>query len=239
MTKFLRNIRKSFLDHGSVKGYLLHALGEILLIMIGVLLAFQVSNWNEKANNKNAELIYYKNIKRQLNEDRGIISRNIDYNNNYLGQFKFASQIIEAKDRAKIDTLIAIALNLFRYSDFHRASNIYETIVNSGQIKLLQNQDIIEGLQGLEETYVYINKMEEIHLDVIKQIIVPDLVKMIEFTSGKVANPDELYAFEFKNRFTLLLEIMKEKNGVYNKAINDITRLVEWIDEELDSKNNK
>ena len=235
---FLRKVRQSLIDSGSIKRYLLYALGEILLIMIGVLLAFQVSTWREKTDNKNAELIYYKNIKRQLNEDMGIISRNIDYNNNYLGQFKFASQIIEANDRKNTDTLAQIALNLFRYSDFHRASNIYETIVNSGQIKLMHNHDIIEDLQGLEETYVYINKMEDIHLDFIKRIVLSELVNTIEFSSHKAKKPDELYTYEFKNRFTLLLEIMKEKDDVYHKAINDITKLVAMIDKELDSNTN-
>ena len=238
MTKVFRKIRLSLINSGGVKKYLLYALGEILLIMIGVLLAFQVSTWNENTNNKNAELIYYKNIKRQLNEDMGIISRNIDYNNNYFGQFKLASQIIEANDRKNADTLSQIALNLFRYSDFHRASNIYETIVNSGQIKLLQNHNIIEGLQGLEETYVYINKMEDVHLDIIKRIVLPDLVNTIEFSSHKAEKPDELFTYKFKNRFTLLLEIMKEKDDVYRRATNEITRLIALIDKELDSNTN-
>lgn len=235
--KLFRNIRQSMLINGNLKRYLLYAVGEILLIMIGVLLAFQVSNWNEKRNNKKAELIYYQNIKRQLNEDMGIISRNVDYNNRYLDQFEFAAQIIEVNDQSKMDTLVEISLNLIRYSDFHRGSNIYETIVNSGQIKLLHNHKIIEGLQRLEETYVYINKMEGIHLDLIKLIVIPDLVKSIKFSSLKAEIPDELYTFEFKNRFTFLVDIMKEKDEVYDKAINEIIEIIELIDEELNSKN--
>ena len=108
-------IRQSLINSGNLKRYLIYAIGEILLIMIGVLLAFQVSNWNEKRNNKKAEILYYKNIKRQLDDDMGIISRNIDYNNRYLGQFEFAAQIIEANDRSKMDTLVEISLNLIRY----------------------------------------------------------------------------------------------------------------------------
>ena len=166
----------------------------------------------------------------------GIISRNIAYNNRYLNQFEYADQIIEGDDRNKLDTLVKISLNLFRYSDFHRASNIYETIVNSGQIKLLRNQNILEGLQRLEETYVYINKMESIHLDLIKLIVIPDIVESIEFYPRNVDNPDDLYNFSFKNRFTFLAEIMKEKNEVYDNAINEISVIIKLIDEELNSK---
>ena len=107
-------------------------------------------------------------------------------------------------------------------------SNIYETIVNSGQIKLLHNHKVIEGLQRLEETYVYINKMENIHLDVIKLIVLPDLVNSIKFSPHKVEIPDELYTFEFKNRFTILVDIMTEKNEVYDRAINEINEIIEF-----------
>lgn len=235
--RLFRKIRQSLLQHGNLKRYLVYTIGEILLIMIGVLLAFQVSKWNDKRNNDKVELIYYENIRRQLNDDMGIISRNIDYNNRYLSQFEYANEIIQIDDRSKLDTLIKISLNLFRYSDFHRASNIYETIVNSGQIKLIHNQNILEGIQRLEETYGYINKMESVHFDLIKLIVIPDIVDSIKFSPSDVENPEDLYNFKFKNRFTLLVEIMNEKNDVYERAINEISKIVELIDKELNSKN--
>ena len=235
--RLFRKIRQSLLQKGNLKRYLVYTIGEILLIMIGVLLAFQVSKWNDKRNNDKVELIYYENIRRQLNDDMGIISRNIDYNNRYLSQFEYANEIIQIDDRSKLDTLIKISLNLFRYSDFHRASNIYETIVNSGQIKLIHNQNILEGIQRLEETYGYINKMESVHFDLIKLIVIPDIVDSIKFSPSDVENPEDLYNFKFKNRFTLLVEIMNEKNDVYERAINEISKIVELIDKELNSKN--
>lgn len=231
--KLFQRIRDSLISDGNLRRYLLHATGEILLIMIGILLAFQVDNWNEQRNNKKAELIYYQNIKRQLNEDKGVINNNIDYNTRYLYQFYYAVQIIESHDKSKIDTLSKISLNLLRYSDFHRVSNTYESIVSTGQLKLLNNQKVIEGLQRLEETYVYINKMEDIHFDVIKLIVLPDLVESIQFDPCKVERPDALYTFKFKNRFTVLVDIMKEKNEVYDRAINGINEIVGLIDNEL------
>jgi len=233
MRRIIQKIRRSVQDSRSLKRYLTYALGEILLIMVGVLLAFQVGNWNENRKNKKTEIAYYKNIQRQLNDDKKIINFNIAYNNKYLGQFVFANQLIGENDRSKIDTLSKISLNLIRYSDFHRASNIYETIVNSGQIKMLQNQKIIEDLQRLEETYVYINKMESIHLDAIKQIILPDLIAAMNFSEQKAENPDTLYTISFQNRFSILTDIMKEKNEVYNRAIHEINEINELIDKEI------
>ena len=47
MLTFLRKIRKSLIETGSAKKYFIYAIGEILLVMVGILLALQVNNWNE------------------------------------------------------------------------------------------------------------------------------------------------------------------------------------------------
>ena len=44
--KIFRNLRHKLLHEGRFSKYLLYAIGEILLVMIGILLAFQVDNWN-------------------------------------------------------------------------------------------------------------------------------------------------------------------------------------------------
>ena len=48
MIKFFRKIRQKLLGKGKIRRYLVYALGEILLVMIGILLALQVNNWNEE-----------------------------------------------------------------------------------------------------------------------------------------------------------------------------------------------
>lgn len=47
MFTFFKKIRRALIDSGSVRKYLLYAIGEIALVMIGILLALQVNNWNE------------------------------------------------------------------------------------------------------------------------------------------------------------------------------------------------
>ena len=54
MIKFFRRIRQKFIDKGNVKKYLIYAIGEIVLIIIGIFFALQLQNWNEKRK-QNAE----------------------------------------------------------------------------------------------------------------------------------------------------------------------------------------
>lgn len=231
--KLFRKIRKTLINEGNLRKYLTYAIGEILLVMIGILLALQVNSWNDGRVKMNTELRYYKNIKDQIIDDRDVILDQIEYNNKYLTQFEFANQILKANDRSKIDTLGYIALNLTDYSDFDRQGNIYETMVNSGEIKLLNNQNIIEGLRRLEETYNYINRMENIHFDVILQFAAPYIQSAIKYSNRTVQKSDTLYAFEFQNLFISFIDIMKEKDDAYNRALDEIEAIKALINEEL------
>jgi len=50
MIKFFRNIRKKILEQGKTTNYLKYAFGEIVLVVIGILIALQINNWNETKN---------------------------------------------------------------------------------------------------------------------------------------------------------------------------------------------
>jgi hypothetical protein len=232
--KIFRKIRKSLIKDGKVRNYLAYAIGEILLVMIGILLAFQVNSWNTQRLKNKSAILSYINLKSQINDDRRLIQNNIYYNELYFNQYKFANEIIENNDRSKIDTLGYIAMKLTKYSDFNRNSNIYETLVNSGEISLISNNEIIERLHGLEENYYYINRMEQIHFDAILSTVFPDLKTIIKYSDRSVQKPDQLFGYEFQNHFTMMMMIMIEKDEIYNRAIVEIDAITALIDQELD-----
>jgi hypothetical protein len=232
MLKFFRKIRQNLISSGKTANYLKYAIGEIILVVIGILIALQINNWNEKRKLVIEEKQYYKNIKRQLTEDASYINNNIEFNQKYYDQYDYATQLLISNDRNHLDTLAIITLNLLEYSDFHQESNIYAALVNSGEVKLLKNQDIVEGLQKLEETYIYINRLEASHFDIIKGIY-PELSKIIRFYPLNVERVDRLFDFEFQNHFIILKDIMVEKDQIYHKALEEINHILSLIDEEL------
>ena len=71
MIKFFRHIRKSLIEAGRVRRYVLYALGEITLVVIGILIALQVNNWNEERKNISLE-------KKLLTELQKSLERNCD-----------------------------------------------------------------------------------------------------------------------------------------------------------------
>ena len=77
MIKFFRKIRHNLLSEGKTGKYLKYAIGEILLVMIGILLALQVNNWNELRKKEDAEIQLYHKILGDLNSERIVIENKI------------------------------------------------------------------------------------------------------------------------------------------------------------------
>ena len=73
--KIFRNVRQKLAAENSVAKYLRYAVGEILLVVIGILIALQVNNWNEQRKHKNEEIQFLKGFKRTLNEDIKNVNR--------------------------------------------------------------------------------------------------------------------------------------------------------------------
>ena len=231
--KLFKNIRRSLIDQQNFKKYVLYAIGEILLVMIGISLAFQLDNWNENRVKQAAEIRFYENIKEQIIDDKKLIAGQKEYNNHYLTQFMYANKIIETNDRSKLDTLGMLVRNFSKYSDFDKQGNIYETMVNSGQIKLLHNHKIVNGIRELEELYNYTNRMESIHYDAMMNHVMLAINPVINFSTGKIQKPDAVFTYEFQNIPIMLIQIMNEKNETYNKTLNEIERVTKLIDNEL------
>ena len=75
MIKFFRQIRRNLIEKGKTGlpeqrvrtgKYLKYAIGEIILVVIGILIALQINNWNEHRKTRATEIIFLKNIKADL-----------------------------------------------------------------------------------------------------------------------------------------------------------------------------
>lgn len=79
MLKFFRKIRQQLLTENKVSNYLIYAIGEIVLVVIGILIALQINNWNE-------------NTKLEIEETRLLKQLNIEFKNN-----KKALEVVDMK----------------------------------------------------------------------------------------------------------------------------------------------
>ena len=74
MIKFFRKIRYDLMSSGKTSKYIKYAIGEIILVVIGILIALQINNWNEDRKNATNEAHILNEILNNLNEDKDQIS---------------------------------------------------------------------------------------------------------------------------------------------------------------------
>ncbi|MFZ9003961.1 MAG: DUF6090 family protein [Robiginitalea sp.] len=79
MLRFFRQIRQRLLTDNKFSKYLLYAVGEILLVVIGILIALQVDNWNEERKFKSTQREFLEDLKTQVTNDISVRSSDINW----------------------------------------------------------------------------------------------------------------------------------------------------------------
>ena len=213
--------------------YLLYAIGEIILVVIGILIALQINNWNNRRLLKADAVKSYLDIKRQVEDDKAELLKVKAYNDYYTRAYEFGSAIISANDRSKVDSLAMVCMVLSQFSDFHRSGNIYETLVNSGDLKLLKNKDITSELQRLEMSYTFVNRLEDIHWEIIINELSPALKGAINYTTLQPVLPEKLYGIEVQNIIYESIYLTKVKDSIYRRALSEIDSIIKKIEIEV------
>lgn len=236
--------------------YLLYAIGEIILVVIGILIALQINNNNEQKKQRNQELHYLKNIKTDL-------SLNITHINNYLSNrergINSANTVISHYEGKPITDLKAFSrhtVNIYTWQKFFQINNTYKELTNSGNLALISNDSIKSTLLNIESLYS-VMKYEEEHFRYDAEIMLYEpsfntmdmnpIVQNYMFyaSNGSVGDDRELSKEEFDD----MLKDTKQKNGfvmavyefsVMNEQLKQMKAMCEQliilIDNEIVSK---
>jgi cell division protein ZapA (FtsZ GTPase activity inhibitor) len=233
MGSLLRNIRQRLLASGRLRQYLPYALGEIVLVVIGILIALEINNLNEDRIRRHQEADVYQSIRQQVTEDQRELEGVLSFNRYLTRTHEQANAIISARDTSKTDSLAVMAMLLSQYSDFHRDARIYGNLAVSGQLGLLQNPEIPRALQNLELTYTLVNKLEDLHWDIIINELSPELRSVVNYNTLRAAKPERLFGLELQNIVVESIYLTKIKDSIYRRAIAEIESLQGLIDRQL------
>ncbi len=233
MTKFFRKIRQDMLKENKFNNYLFYAIGEIILIVFGILIAVSINNCKESKNLKAAEKSLYGDLLQELQIDLFEIQGNRRYNQKYLSRYNYASEIILTDTKMHLkDTLAVIAFELTKFSDFKNEVSAYEKLAASGKLELLTNKDILKGLQNLGTKYNYINRLEKNHEQLVYSVL-PKISGYVRIKPLKVIKPKALYYYEFHNNVQFFIRIANEKDDIYEQTENDLNNLIISLENEL------
>ena len=137
MIKFFRKIRHQLLSENRFSKYLLYAIGEIILVVIGILIALQINNWNEnrKTNEKIRNSLLA--LKSDLSQDTLLISERLPFiNEQYELNESLRARVAHSK--ATVDTLIHIMRFEFNPNwvvQIPYNTNTYNSLIQTGLIE--------------------------------------------------------------------------------------------------------
>jgi hypothetical protein len=162
MIKFFRHIRKDHMEKNKTTKYFKYAIGEIILVVIGILIALQINNWNEnrKANVKvNTSLLA---LKSDLVQDTLLIHERIP---SVIQQYELNESLRArvVKPNATLDTLIHITRHEFNpnwSSQILYNTNAYLSLNETGLIDNLPDS-LKTSIKNFYNTKFYLNNKVE------------------------------------------------------------------------------
>ena len=142
MLKFFRKIRQQLLKENKTGKYLKYGIGEIFLVVIGILIALQVNNWNEVRKTTNIEIEYLKRLRSDLANDTAYYHRRIKDADKVIADHKKAFLISYTEIAGPRDFFESFN-NLEWSSEALSIRDItYNEMHNAGQINIIRNNKI-------------------------------------------------------------------------------------------------
>lgn len=178
MIKFFRKIRQNMIKENKTSKYLLYALGEIILVVIGILIALQINNWNNESANKRDEQRIVKNLNLEFKKNKISVQEYIKHHNNILSSAKDIMNLIgepkEVLNKHNLDSLLSEALD---YRIYKPSQTVVLDIISSGKLNLISSDSLrlqlFEWSSKLEENQEDYLTMDEI----IQDLVLPYLIK--------------------------------------------------------------
>ncbi|MGK0413280.1 MAG: hypothetical protein ACJA1B_001483 [Polaribacter sp.] len=140
MIKLFRNIRKNLIVEGKNTKYFKYAIGEIVLVVIGILIALSINNWNESKKDRVQEIMHLKNIKKDILLDTVDIAFNMKSYKLFKSSQKKMLNYLHSKDlKPKENIAYEYALGIPLILVLHESSfnNLKDNNIN-----LISNQEL-------------------------------------------------------------------------------------------------
>ena len=245
MIKFFRQIRRAMVKENRAWNYFLYAIGEIVLVVVGILIALQLNIANEDRKSRNIEKIYLKNIKSDL--EQNLSSLQIFASERELA-IAASDSILTYFNMEKPMDLVAFhrhCVIVMVWLPTVQHDNTYQELLNSGSLSVISNKEIKEYLQNIQTKFEKVAFIEgEMQQDFEQYLYDPffetaDLQTSLMSFDGKDVVLDSSQAMTllnnqaFKNGFVLSSFNSQSLLVEYDEITESIHRLNDLIDMDL------
>lgn len=160
---------------GSKTGkYLKYAIGEIILVVLGILIALQINNWNEERKERNLEMALLKQLQTEFKSNLSQMDGRINIRNNMLSA---AVQLIRYIETPEIRNNDSINTKIAWTTPYTTFDPIVNDIVSSGNSRIIKNVRLKQLLSFWTSEIIQVTEGEQTWKSYRDNIYIPFLIK--------------------------------------------------------------
>ncbi|OEJ99836.1 DUF6090 family protein [Roseivirga misakiensis] len=252
MIKFFRSIRGKLISQSKTGTYLKYAIGEITLVMIGILLAMGINNWNQDRLKRKQELVYLTNLKNDLSNNIELLTPldsiykiNISNLQKGIQLFKNTPSIFDFRT---IDSLTSTYWSIFPVN-----RSTYDEMLSGGNFYSIRNATLKEKIsnhynlaESYESAFQEINRngqdITNLNKELYPLLVLIDRLKQSPIDlkgidTTWIHNPNSASYIGFFKQASFFTETDKYRLNEIKDFINNCKKLMVDIDQELETRN--
>ncbi|MEM6517628.1 MAG: DUF6090 family protein [Bacteroidota bacterium] len=243
MIKLFRNIRKRLLSEGKIGRYFKYAIGEIILVVIGILIALEINDWSQNKKNQKLEAQYYCRLLEDVNQDFtnyndyvALLNERIDVNNTVIQRLQ--------DDSMPLDSVTPLILKSIKYSirNITATTDAFDDIKSSGNLNIIKDLAIKNQLADYYKTLANTSAVIESNGKAITEqrflvredVISYGWIKILENVNAIDTSKVNLTALKSKINFTDDMRLKMTNDAVFYLGINSRNKqLLELLESEI------
>jgi hypothetical protein len=182
MVKFFRKIRQQLLTDNKYTKYLLYAIGEIILVVIGILIALSINNWNNQQINRSESYEFNRRLSKEIDLNLELADSKIAEIKSMISSSKGILDLFKKdpndQDPRSLDSLIFLAISGVK-TEF-----IIGTLsegLNTGKVALIQSDELKSKLYGLPSNIAYVGEYDKTYSTYVGEILQPFLYENFNY----------------------------------------------------------
>ena len=241
MIKFFRKIRQNLLLENKTGKYFKYAFGEIVLVVIGILIALQINNWNENRKNRISESQYYCKLLSDFDLDRQNIKGLYQESENKIETSKRLLLDLNSKGKEK-SYLLNSYLQALRTNEFVPSKVTITEITSSGKLNLLTNDSLknsiiryyveldkllyqleINRSKSLERVFLYddIGQFGHQYFDYVAKSLGNEILEILPVNDWHLDGESKYYR-QFQNDLLLFVTMSEREKQHFNNILKEM-----------------
>lgn len=255
MIKFFRKIRLNLLSEGNTSKYFKYAIGEIILVVIGILIALSINNWNENRKNRLTESEYYCKLLVDFEIDRQNIAVLYKESEHKIEISKRLLLELNNKNKDK-SYLLNNYLQGLRTNAFAPSKVTMTDIVSSGKLNLLTNDSLKNDLlryygeldkllyqleinqsKSLERVFLYEDHLQfgGQYFEYVEKSLGKEILKTLPVNDWHLDSESKYYK-EFQNDLVFFVTMSEREKQHFNNILKAMELSYNQLKKECNSK---